>query len=74
MHAVTRTRGGALLGALALVGGLISPTAAFAADAPIVNEDPVRLETGHIDAFNMVLNEDDGVQLVLKEDVTGSHV
>ncbi|GAB3617108.1 hypothetical protein GCM10027416_16650 [Okibacterium endophyticum] len=74
MHVSTRLRGGALLGVLALAGGLALPTAAHAADAPVVNEDPIRLDTGHIDAFNLVLNEDDTARLVLKEDVTGSRV
>lgn len=74
MITTTRVRGGALVGVLALAGALVLPTAAFAADAPVVKEDPVRLETGHIDAFNLILNEDDTPRLVLKEDVTGSHV
>lgn len=70
----TRLRGGALVGVLALAGGLALPTAAFAAEAPDVKDDPIHLDTGHIDAFNLVLNEDDTARLVLKEDVTGSHV
>ncbi|QIM17058.1 hypothetical protein G7067_12625 [Leucobacter insecticola] len=70
----TRARGGALIGVLALMGGLGIPTAASAVEAPLVIEDPVRLESGHIDAFNLILNEDDTPRLVLKEDVTGTHV
>lgn len=74
MHVSSRLRGGALAGALVLVGGLALPTAAIAAEDPVVSDDPIRLESGHIDAFNLVLNSDDSVRLVLKEDVTGSHV
>ncbi|WP_164884496.1 choice-of-anchor M domain-containing protein [Leucobacter muris] len=71
MALLTRTRASAVsVGALALLAGLIAPAAAHAA----VAEDPIRLETGHIDAFNLVLNDDGSPGLVLKEDVTGSHV
>lgn len=70
----TRLRGGALLGVIALAGGLALPTGAYAAEAPVVKDDPVRLDKGHIDAFTLVLNEDDSIRLVLKEDATGSHV
>lgn len=74
MHVSTRLRSGALVGVLALAGGLALPTSAFAAEEPVVKEDPIRFETGHIDAFNLSLNADDSVRLALKEDVTGSHV
>lgn len=74
MHVSSRLRGGALAGALVLVSGLALPTAALAADDPVVKDDPIRFESGHIDAFNLVLNADDSVRLLLKEDVTGSHV
>ncbi|HZK04507.1 MAG TPA: choice-of-anchor M domain-containing protein [Actinomycetaceae bacterium] len=46
------------------------PTLAQAADL----DDPIRLETGHIDMFNLALNDDNSIRLNLKEDVTGSHV
>lgn len=59
------------VGALALLGGVAAPAAANAAD---VLDDPIRFDTGHIDAFNITLNDDDTPRLVLKEDVTGSHV
>lgn len=74
MHSSTRLRGGALIGVLAVAGGLVLPTSAFAAEDPVVKDDPIRLETGHVDAFNLVLNADDSVRLLLKEDVTGSHI
>lgn len=74
MHVSTRLRSGALIGVLALAGGLALPTSASAAENPVVKEDPIRFETGHIDAFNLSLNADDSVRLTLKEDVTGSHV
>lgn len=74
MRTSTRLRAGALVGVLALAGGLALPSAAFAAEPPVIREDPIRLESGHVDAFNLVLNEDDSARLVLKEDVTGSGV
>jgi surface-anchored protein len=73
MQLSARLRGGVAAGVLALVAGLMGMTQALAAD-PVVATDPITLETGHIDAFNLVLNEDDSVRLTLKEDVTGSHV
>ncbi|MGA7149489.1 MAG: choice-of-anchor M domain-containing protein [Microbacterium sp.] len=74
MHVSSRLRIGALVSALVLAAGLTVPTAALAAVAPAVKDDPILIDTGHVDAFNLVLNEDDSVRLVLKEDVTGSHV
>ncbi len=74
MHNTKLRSGGALAAVLALgVGTLIAPTA-LAAPAPVVLNDPLTLDNGHIDAFNLVLNEDDSPRLTLKEDVTGSHV
>ena len=74
MHNTKLRSGGALAAVLALgVGTLIAPTA-LAAPAPVVLTDPLTLDNGHIDAFNLVLNEDDSPRLTLKEDVTGSHV
>ena len=74
MHNTKLRSGGALAAVLALgLGTLIAPTA-LAAPAPVVLNDPLTLDNGHIDAFNLVLNEDDSPRLTLKEDVTGSHV
>ncbi len=76
-----------LLGLVALVGGLLAPSAgllpaASAAALPGPANDAVApksydrelvLDSGHVDAFNVTLV--DGVPtLNLKEDVTGSHV
>jgi len=66
----TLARSGAALAAAFAIAAV--PLVAHAADP--VNETPLRLETGHIDAFNLVLNDDGSVRLTLKEDVTGSHV
>ncbi|GAB2474007.1 choice-of-anchor M domain-containing protein [Xylanimonas ulmi] len=62
-----RTKTTALVAAVALAA---LPTGAHAADGP----DPLRLDTGHVDLFNLALNDDDSVRLNLKEDVTGHHV
>jgi surface-anchored protein len=70
----TRTTAVAVAGVAALVGGLVVPTTAHAAEPLAVLDDPVLLATGHIDAFNPVLDEDGSLRLALKEDVTGSHV
>lgn len=72
MKTRTRKQAGALTVVLAMAGAALIPTAAHA--APIVNDDPITFETGHIDAFNPVLNDDGSILLALKEDVTGSHV
>lgn len=72
MLVAERWRSAVLVGALALVAGVM-PAQAWAAD-PGVLDDPIRLEVGHIDAFNLELNDDHSVRLTLKEDVTGSHV
>lgn len=74
MHASTRLRSGALIGVLALAGGLALPTPAFAADDPVVKDDPIRFDSGHIDAFNLIADAEGSVRLLLKEDITGSHV
>ncbi|MCW5954179.1 MAG: choice-of-anchor M domain-containing protein, partial [Propionibacteriaceae bacterium] len=73
MQLATRLRGGVAVGVLALVAGLSSPTPALAAE-PAVSDEPIQLVKGHIDAFNLILNEDESVRLTLKEDETGSHV
>lgn len=73
MQLATRWRGGVAAGVLALVVGLASPWPALAA-GPAVSDEPIQLVKGHIDAFNLVLNEDESVRLTLKEDETGSHV
>ena len=72
MQLLTRKRAGALALTLAVVGAVIAPTQAHA--APTLLDDPITLETGHIDAFNPVLEDDGSLRLALKEDVTGSHV
>ena len=72
MHVSPRSRPAALLSALVVVGAVALPSAAHAAEGPHVADDPIRLDTGHIDAFNLVLDGDDSVRLVLKEDVTAS--
>lgn len=74
MNITTRRRGGALAGALVLAASLLVPTPAFAADAPAVKDEQIRLDTGHIDAFNLVVGADEAVRLLLKEDATGSGV
>ncbi len=71
---LTRSRPRAALAAAAVAMALaVTPFAAATAQAADLS-DAVRLETGHIDAFNLALNEDNSVRLTLKEDVTGSHV
>lgn len=60
-----------VVGLLAMTGALLAPAPAMAA-API--DDPIRFDSGHIDAFALSLNDDGSVRLALKEDVTGSHV
>src|SRR5690606_19248110 len=65
-------RGGALVGVLALAGGLALPTVAVAADE--VLDDPIRFDSGHIDAFALSATTDGTVRLALSEDITGSHV
>ncbi len=72
MNLRTRKRTGAIAVALAMAGALLAPAQAYAADG--ILEAPIRLETGHIDAFNPVLDDDGSLRLALKEDVTGSHV
>jgi surface-anchored protein len=62
----------AALAALA-VAAAWAPLAASSAHAAELT-DQVQFTTGHIDAFNLALNEDDTIRLNLKEDVTGSHV
>lgn len=70
----TRTRPRAALAAVALaLAVVVTPLTASTARAADL-DDPVRLETGHIDTFNLALNGDNSVRLTLKEDVTGSHV
>lgn len=73
MNLRTRKRAGAFAIAFAVVGAMLAPTQANAAD-PVVLDDPIAFEIGHIDAFNPVLNDDGSIRLALKEDVTGSHV
>ncbi len=36
--------------------------------------EPISFDTGHIDTFNIALNDDGSIRLNLQEDVTGSHV
>lgn len=84
MSLLTRKKAGAFAVALAMAGVLLSPTQALAApvfvpgpggvEAKEVLDTEIRLETGHIDAFTPVLNEDDSLRLVVKEDATGSNV
>lgn len=62
----------AALAGIAVAAAPLAAIPAFAAGGDL--EDPVTLETGHIDAFNLALNGDGSVRLNLKEDVTGSHV
>ncbi|WP_308799346.1 choice-of-anchor M domain-containing protein [Agromyces silvae] len=72
MHVKTRPRVAAgLVGLLAVTGALLAPASALAAE-PV--DDPIRFDSGHIDAFALSLNDDGSVRLALKEDVTGSHV
>ncbi|MBK0419120.1 choice-of-anchor M domain-containing protein [Leucobacter sp. CSA1] len=71
MTVSSRLRGGAAVGALALLAGLAAPTPAFAAE---VLDDPVTLDRGHVDTFFLNLDEDNNPQLMLKEDVTGNGV
>lgn len=71
MRTSTRLKGGALLAGLALCGGLLLPATANAAPADTVKNDPVTLQSGHIDAFNLVLDSANKPVLTLKEDVTG---
>ncbi|MBO1902968.1 choice-of-anchor M domain-containing protein [Leucobacter weissii] len=71
MRLATRRSLGACV-ALALAGTLLAPPAAQAADAAL--NDPISLEIGHIDAFNLLLGSDESVTLALKEDATGYHV
>ncbi|WP_084499602.1 choice-of-anchor M domain-containing protein [Brevibacterium album] len=58
---------------LAIGSALAAPTIASAADHEVLN-DPVVFGEGHVDAFNMLLNDDGSVELALREDVTGQHV
>lgn len=60
--------------ALATLVAASTLVASAAQAAEPVLDTPLRLETGHIDAFNLALNDDNSVRLTLKEDVTGSHV
>lgn len=36
--------------------------------------EPISFDTGHIDTFNIAVNDDGSIRLNLQEDVTGSHV
>ena len=74
MRLLTRSSAAAAAAALVLTGGLVLPAAANAAPPLDIGDQPITLDSGHIDAFNVVLAEDDSPLLVLKEDVTGSHV
>ncbi|TDE88780.1 LPXTG cell wall anchor domain-containing protein [Occultella glacieicola] len=56
-------------GLVALVGSVLAPLAPSAA-----SERPLVLDHGHIDAFNVMLDDSGSPVLTLKEDVTGSHV
>ncbi|GGH50676.1 choice-of-anchor M domain-containing protein [Microbacterium album] len=74
MTVLTRKRGAGAL-ALLVSAALLIPQAAYAAgDTPVVYDDPQRFTTGHIDAFNFMVDADGSPRLVLKEDVTGYHV
>ncbi len=55
---------------LAVGASALIATPAHAADLA----DPIRFDTGHVDAFNIAVNEDGSIRLNLQEDVTGSHV
>ena len=55
--------------AVAVAAASLLATPAFA-DAT----DPISFDTGHIDAFNLALNDDGSIRLNLQEDVTGAHV
>ncbi len=72
---MTLTRPRATVAALAAlaVAAAWAPLAASSAHAAD-STDPIQFTTGHIDAFNVALNDDNTVRLNLKEDVTGSHV
>lgn len=48
-----------------IVGGFGLPASAA---------DPVVIDHGHVDMFNLELQGDNGIRLVVKEDVTGQHV
>ncbi len=71
-HDMTRTlraRAAAMLGATTLVAAsLLGGVSAMAAD------EPLQLDKGHIDLFNLHLKDDGNAGLNLKEDVTGQHV
>ncbi|WP_449278396.1 choice-of-anchor M domain-containing protein [Leucobacter sp. GX24907] len=70
MTVSSRLRVGALGGALALAVGLAAPAAAYAAD---LDETPITLDRGHVDAFSLEA-DGDALVLALKEDVTGRGV
>ncbi|MFD2675139.1 choice-of-anchor M domain-containing protein [Gulosibacter bifidus] len=59
---------GAALASLALAAG------SLLAANPSQAADTLTLKTGHIDAFNLTLDENNALKLNLKEDATGSHV
>ncbi|MFV0432859.1 MAG: choice-of-anchor M domain-containing protein [Leucobacter sp.] len=58
----------AVAAALAVLGGLLVPATAHAAE-PIL-DDPITLDRGHIDAFFLRVDADGAVQLALSDDAT----
>lgn len=66
----TTTRRSRFAAAVAVLAVAASPWAVHAAGT----DDPLRLETGHIDAFHLTLNDDSTVHLNLAESTTGTHV
>ncbi len=68
MRLLTRGSTAALAATLALGGVVLLPAAAHA--APPILDQPITLQTGHIDAFTPVLTDDGSLQLAVKEDVT----
>lgn len=69
MTRALRARVGATLAALA-----VAAASTLSLNVAVAAEEPLRLETGHIDLFNLHLTDNNEVGLNLKEDVTGSHV
>ena len=60
--------------AAAMLVGVPAASAAEYTDPSVIKSDPVTLDSGHIDAWNPVATGDGEIQLVLKEDATGSGV
>ncbi|MCI1223405.1 choice-of-anchor M domain-containing protein [Bifidobacterium tibiigranuli] len=78
MVKIRRRVGASLLGLIVATGlaASVLPTASAAdyVDSSTVKNSPVTLETGHIDAFNLISTGKNQIRMVLKEDVTGSGV